>query len=252
MSTPLRHQGRHFVITGAGTGIGRAIAVRLAAEGAELTLMGRRRAQLEETAGIAGGRVVPCDVQDKAQVDVAFAEAGPIHGLIAAAGVGGPNRPGSDDRFLDLVQTNLVGTYHCLRAAQRQLVAGPEFRDLVVIASILARFGVPGYTGYCASKAALLGLVRALALEVAADRIRVNALCPGWVDTEMAREGIAGMASGMGVSYDAALGIAMSAVPLGRMGTPEEVAGLGSWLVSADAGAFTGQGIDQNGGAWMG
>ncbi len=252
MSTPLRHQGRHFVITGAGTGIGRAVAVRLAAEGAELTLMGRRRGPLEETAGLAGGRVVPCDVQDKAQVDAAFAQAGPIHGLIAAAGVGGPNRDGPDDRFLELVQTNLVGTYHCLRAAQRQLVPGPGFRDLVVIASILARFGVPGYTGYCASKAALLGLVRALALEVAADRIRVNAICPGWVDTAMAREGIAGMATGMGVSYEDALRIAMSAVPFGRMGTPDEVAGLVAWLVSADAGAFTGQGIDQNGGAWMG
>lgn len=251
MSTP-RHQGRSFVITGAGTGIGRAIAVRLAAEGAQLVLLGRRRGLLEETAARSGGRVVPCDVRDKASVDAAFAEAGPIHGLIAAAGVGGPNLPGEGDRFLDLVQTNLVGTYHCLRAAQRHLVPGPGFRDLVVVASILARFGVPGYTGYCASKAALLGLVRALALETAADQVRVNAICPGWVDTEMAREGIQGMADGMGVAYADALKIAMSAVPFGRMGTPEEVAGLVAWLVSADAGVFTGQGIDQNGGAWMG
>ncbi len=252
MSNALRHQGRHFVVTGAGTGIGRAVAIRLAAEGARVSLMGRRVNLLEETAAQCGGVVIACDVQVKASIDAAFDRAGPIDGLIASAGIGGPNAAGDGDRFLELVNTNLVGTYHSLRAAQRHLVPGPGYRDLVVVASILARFGVPGYTGYCASKAALLGLVRALALEVAADRVRVNAICPGWVDTEMAREGIAGMAAGMGVTYDAALGIAMSAVPFGRMGTPEEVAGLVAWLVSADAGAFTGQGIDQNGGAWMG
>jgi NAD(P)-dependent dehydrogenase (short-subunit alcohol dehydrogenase family) len=151
-----------------------------------------------------------------------------------------------------LVQTNLVGTYHCLRAAQRHLADGPGTRHLVVIASILARFGVPGYTGYCASKTALLGLVRALALEVAADGVQVNALCPGWVETEMAWEGIDGMAAAMGVSRAKAHDIAMKQVPIGRMGQPDQVAGTVAWLLSPDGAGVTGQGIDINGGAWMG
>lgn len=251
--------GRHVVITGAGTGIGRAIALQLAGEGARVSLLGRRVGLLEETAAACpsgSAFVAGCDVADAAAVAGAFAAAagahGPIHALVAAAGVGGANQPGEGDRFDLLVDTNLRGSYHCLRAAQRHLAAGPEPRQFVVIASILARFGVPGYTGYCASKAALLGLTRALALEVAAEGITVNAICPGWVDTAMAWEGIEGMAAGMGISRDAAYRMAMSAVPQGRMGKPEEVAGLVSWLLSPAAANMTGQGIDINGGAWMG
>lgn len=252
-----RQAGRHVVVTGAGTGIGRAIAVRLAQEGATVSLLGRRVALLTETARVCErAAAFSCDVRDGASVDAAFAAAtatsGPIHALVANAGIGGPNQAGDEDRFFHLVETNLVGTYRCLRAAQRHLAPGPAPRHFVVTASVLARFGVPGYTGYCASKAALLGLVRAFALEVAAENVQVNAICPGWVATDMAREGIAGMAAAMGVPVEEAHRRAMSAVPLGRMGTPEEIAGMVAWLLSADAGGVTGQAIDQNGGSWMG
>lgn len=257
-----RHDGHHVVVTGAGTGIGRAIAVRLASDGASVTLLGRRVERLAEVAetvravGAPGVYFAHCDVRDQAQVDEVFRSAaetlGPLHACVANAGIGGPNAPGPGDRFMELVETNLGGTYNTLRAAQRVLAAGPEARHLVVVASVLARFGVPGYTGYCASKAGLLGLVRALAMELAPERVQVNALCPGWVDTEMAREGIQGMADAMGIPFGEALGRAMSEVPLRRMSRPEEVAGLVSWLISEDAAGVTGQGIDQNGGAWMG
>jgi NAD(P)-dependent dehydrogenase (short-subunit alcohol dehydrogenase family) len=120
------------------------------------------------------------------------------------------------------------------------------------MASILARIGVPGYTGYCASKAALTGLARALACELAPKGVQVNAVAPGWVDTDMAQEGIAGMAQALGITPAEAHAEAMKAVPLGRMGHPEDVAGLVAWLLSPDARGVTGQVIDMNGGAWMG
>jgi NAD(P)-dependent dehydrogenase (short-subunit alcohol dehydrogenase family) len=148
------------------------------------------------------------------------------------------------------VQTNLVGTYHCVRAAQRHLETDGR-RDVVVIASILARIPVPHYTGYSASKAGLLGLVRSLAAELAPEDVQVNAICPGWVATDMAREGIGLMAEGMGISYDEAYARAMSEVPLGRMSEPEDIAGTVAWLLSADARGVTGQAIDHNGGAFM-
>lgn len=257
-----RQAGRHVVVTGAGTGIGRAISLRLAQEGGQLTLLGRREALLEETAAAirdAGARapiVRACDVRDAASVDAAFAAAaaanGPVDVLVANAGIGGPNAPGEGDRFVDLVTTNLVGTYQTVRAAERHLSPGPGARHFVVTASILGRFGVPGYTGYCASKTGLIGMVRAFALELASRHVLVNAICPGWVETDMAWEGIDGMAAAMGVSREQAHAIAMQAVPLGRMGQPHEIAGMVAWLCSPDAAGVTGQALDQNGGAWMG
>lgn len=247
----------HIAITGAGSGIGRAIAHRLASSGHSVSLLGRRVDALEETAAGCNGLAASfaCDVRNQGSIADAFAgvaERGPIHGLVAASGIGGANKAGPGDRFDDIVSTNLGGTYYSLRAAQRILAPGPAPRHLIVLSSILGRFGVPGYTAYCASKAALLGLVRAMALETARDNVLVNAICPGWVDTEMARDGIAMMAKGMRVPYETALAQAMSAVPLGRMGTPEEIAGVVAWLMSPDAAGVTGQGIDVNGGAWMG
>jgi len=250
------------IITGAGTGIGRAIAFRLASEGHKLALMARNTERLEDTAqeartlGAPSVSIHGCDIKEKAQVDEAFAAAhavlGDFTGLVANSGIGGPNTDGTDDRFVELVQTNLTGTYFCLRAAQRHMAPGPDPRNLIAVASILGRFGVPGYTGYCASKTGIIGLVRSLALEVAGDNIQVNALCPGWVSTDMAWEGIDGMAQGMGVSRDEAHKIAMSQVPMGRMSQPEDIAGVVAWLMSGDARGVTGQGIDINGGAWMG
>lgn len=255
-----RFTGRHVVVTGASSGIGLAIAHRLASEGARVSLLARRLDRLEQAASevrASGGEggAFACDVTDRAGVEAAFDRAvaafGPIHGVVAASGIGGPNGSGADDRFDAIFQTNVYGTYHTLRAAEARLAQGPDARHFVVISSVLARFGVPGYTGYCASKAALLGMVRALALELCGKNVQVNAICPGWVDTEMAWEGIDGMAAAMGVTRQKAHDIAMRAVPLGRMGKPEHVAGMVAWLLSADATGVTGQGLDMNGGAWM-
>jgi NAD(P)-dependent dehydrogenase (short-subunit alcohol dehydrogenase family) len=253
---------RHIAITGAGSGIGRATALRLAAEGARLSLLGRDRDRLEaaaDAARLSGAASVvsfACDIRDAAAVEAAFDAAASEHGdfdvLVANAGIGGANLPGAQDRFDDLIATNLGGTYRCLRAAQRRLAPGPRPRSLVVVASVLARFGVGGYTGYCASKAGLLGLVRALAMELAPQDVQVNAVCPGWVDTAMADAGFRAIAAQSNTDQATARANALSAVPLRRISRPEEVAGTIAWLLSPDARGMTGQAVDINNGAWMG
>ena len=110
---------------------------------------------------------------------------------------------------------------------------------------------MPGYTGYCASKAGLLGLVRSFAAELAPENVQVNAICPGWINTDMAWEGLDGLAQAIGGSREDAYRQAMSEVPMSRMGEPEDVAGTVRWLLSPDARGVTGQAIDQNGGAYM-
>lgn len=251
---------RHVVITGAGTGIGRAIAQRLDAGGAKLSLFGRRMGPLEETAKSLVGEphIASLDIANRQEVQTAFAEAvgvlGAFNGIIANAGVGGSNSPDDPggDRFDELIDINLRGTYHSLRATQANLAStdlGP--RHMVVISSVLARIGVAGYTGYCASKTALLGLVRSMSMELASEGVLVNAICPGWVNTEMAWDGIDGMAGALGIKREEAFTMAMQDVPIGRMGEPKEIAGLVAYLLSEDANGTTGTAFDINGGAYM-
>lgn len=251
-------EGRNVVVTGAGTGIGRAIALRLSAGGAKVGLLGRRKELLDAVAADAPGeaRVVSVDVRDADAQQAAFAEVsaafGPLHALVANAGLGGPNEPGPGDRWDEVVRTNLDGSYFSVRAFERQRAPGPEARHVVMISSCLARFGVPGHTAYCASKAGLLGMTRALALEWADEGVRVNAICPGWVDTEMARASMQNIADGAGQSFEQARAEAVDLVPLRRMAEPTEIAELVAFLLGPGGDSFTGQALDPNGGSWMG
>ena len=248
--------GKHVVVTGGGRGIGKAIAERLAAEGAALSLLAPNLDELEQVAEHVGGGAHFCDIRDRGGVDAAFAAAasarGPIHALVANSGVGGANVDGPDDRFEEIVHTNLFGGYWCIRAAVRHLATGPETRHVVVIASILARIAVPGYTAYSASKAGLLGLVRSFSAELAPAGVQVNAIGPGWVETDMAWQGIDAIVEATGVTREEAVADALRAVPLGRMGQPEDIAGTVAYLLSPGARGVTGQAIDQNGGGWTG
>ena len=250
--------GRTAIVTGAGTGIGRAIALGLSSAGAAVGLVGRTRATLEAVAGEAKGEtcVATADVCDRGAVEGAFEtiakRLGPLHVLVANAGIGGPNDLGGGDRWDAIVRTNLDGAYFSLRAFEQQLAPGDDWRHAIVISSCVARFGVPGISAYSAAKAGQLGLVRSLAAELAPKRVLVNAICPGWVETQMAADRMAEIGEGMGKGLAEARRELLGAVPLERISEPEEIAGLVAFLLSPAAVAFTGQAFDPNNGAWMG
>jgi NAD(P)-dependent dehydrogenase (short-subunit alcohol dehydrogenase family) len=250
--------GRSAVVTGAGSGIGRAIALRLSQRGAKLALLGRTLEKLEAVAGEAQGEAIcaSVDVAVRSQVEEAFRAAarrlGPLHILVANAGIGGPNDLGEGDRWDEIVRTNLDGAYFCIRAFEGSMAQGADPRHILVISSCVARFGVPGISAYSAAKAGQLGLVRSLAAELAPKRVLVNAICPGWVDTRMAAERIREMAAEQGRPYQEVRSEVVGAVPLQRMSEPGEIAALVEFLLSEGGVAFTGQAFDPNNGAWMG
>ena len=167
---------------------------------------------------------------------------------MANAGVGGPNAPGDGDRWDDIVRTNLDGTYCCVRAATPHL---PDGGRIVVTSSILARIGVPGYTAYCASKHGVIGFTRALSLEVLKRKITVNAISPGWVDTDMAVQGMTQGATHAKVTFDEFKKQMIDEVPINRIIDPSEVAALVKFLCSKEASAITGQTYNICGGQVM-
>jgi 3-hydroxybutyrate dehydrogenase len=255
--------GRPCVVTGGGTGIGKGIALCLARAGAEVAVLGRRRGPLEETAseirdGGGTAHVFDVDITDAeavagtfAKMDEAMNLADRLHLLVNNAGAGGPNACAIDgpDTWDVILRTNLDGVYFCTREGVRRM---PDGARVVNISSVLGKFGVPGYTAYCASKHGVIGFTKALALELGPRKITANAICPGWVDTEMAHEGIRGIATATGVSYQQAFDGAMGLVPLGRIMQPDEIGGLVVYMASDAASGMTGQAVSLCGGSTMG
>jgi NAD(P)-dependent dehydrogenase (short-subunit alcohol dehydrogenase family) len=246
-------------ITGASRGIGRAVALAFAEPGHVVALAARTRTQLEETAALVreGGAkalVLDVDVADEAQVRRAFhayRDVCPrVDVLVNNAGVGGGQAiAGSDTaRWRRMIDVNLVGMYLVSREAVPLMSRGSR---IINQSSVLGRFGVPGYTAYCASKHGVIGFTRALALELAPQNITVNAVCPGWVDTEMAAEGMRQGAAATGTTFEQFRETALSAVPLQRIIQPAEVASLIKFLASPAASAITGQTYNICGGQTM-
>ena len=246
----------NIAVTGAGSGIGRSIAKVLAERGYCLILLGRNLDNLQSTKGLLKNseqhQCQTCDIRNSAEIKRSLENVPSLYGLIANAGIGGENQFGDQDRWGEIIDTNLTGTYQTIQACLPLIKKDrAPFKKIIIISSILARLGVPGYSAYCASKAGLLGLTRSLAAEHSGDGILINALCPGWVNTEMAQEGLQGFADALDISKDQAYKEAMKPVPLGKMSQPEEVAKLVAFLVSEEQTSFTGQTLDINNGALM-
>ena len=246
------------IVTGAGSGIGRAIARGLAADGMRIGLIGRQREALDAVAsGLeVEAQVAPADVCDRAAVDAAFdeivARLGAPEVVVANAGIGGPNDADDGDRWDAIVRTNLDGAYFTLRAFEARIAEGDAWRRAIVISSCVARFGVPGISAYSAAKAGQLGLVRSLAVEWAPKRILVNAICPGWVDTGMADDRMREIGALAGQGLEEARAALVAELPLQRTSPPEEIAALVRFLCGPGGLPFTGQAFDPNNGAWMG
>ena len=230
---------KHAFITGGGSGIGLAVAHALAGAGWRVTLAGRNRARLESAArAIKGAEIAVVDVTDAEAVTAAIRE---VDLLVNNAGgaVSAPFEKTSMEVWRESLDLNLMGTVHCIRAALPHMKAEGWGR-IVNIASTAGLIGYRYVTPYVAAKHAVVGLTRALALEVAKTGVTVNAVCPGYTDTELVSGAVATIAKATGRSADDALKTFTASNPQGRLVKPEEVAAAVVWLASDAAAAVNG------------
>ena len=262
--------GLHAVVTGGGSGIGAAIAEALVREGASVTLMGRDEGRLQAQLnrlrspdanpgrpGVnddprIGIRATKVDITDPASVEQAFDSAGPVDLLINNAGQveSQPFSRTTLDQWNRLLQVNLTGTFLCTQ----QVLPGMTERGFGRIVNIASTAALKGYAyvaAYCAAKHGVLGLTRALALEVARKGITVNAVCPGYTDTDIVARAVEQIASKTQRSTEAARDALAAANPQGRLVQPDEVAQAVLWLCRRESSSITGQAIAVAGGEVM-
>lgn len=248
---------RSILITGGSRGIGRACALHLArTEGAHLVLLGRDIPALTATAAAvreAGGsaETLVTDVTERTRLGDLAKGLGALDGLVAAAGISGmtPVDRDSDAFFDQILAADLTGPWNTVRAFLPRM--GPGGR-IVLVSSVLGRFGVPGYGAYCAAKHGLIGLAKALALELIDRGIVVNAVAPGWVDTDMAQTGIRQIAAATGQTEAQFRARAEAAVPVKRFFQPEEIAQGIAWLLNPANTMQVGQCLNLDGGVVQG
>jgi len=245
--------GKHAFITGGGTGIGLAAAKALAARGAKLTLAARNFARVEDATSDLNGNAVSIDVANETSVTAAFDAArerfGPIDILVNNAGV----TPSAPLHKMDLpmwnqvIAINLTGAFLCSRAAITDMYESGWGR-IVNVASIAGLRGGMYISAYCASKHGMIGMTRALAIEAAKKNVTVNAVCPGYVDTDIVTRAAENIASKTKLNEEEARAMLYAGNPQGRLITPDEVASCISWLCSTGAASTNGAALPISGG----
>lgn len=252
--------GRHALVTGAGRGIGAAIAQRLAADGALLNLLGRQPAPLQALAASlpesAQPQVVLCDVADAQAVARAWAQARAAHGPVAilvnnaGQAASAPLGRTSDALWAQMLAVNLTGSFHgCRESLPDMLAAG--WGRIVNVASTAGQRGYAYVAAYSAAKHGVIGLTRSLALEVAHKGITVNAVCPGYTETDLLEASIGNIVAQTGRSAEEARSTLARHNPQGRLVQPAEVADAVAWLCSPAAGSINGQSVSVSGGEVM-
>jgi ketoreductase len=254
-------QDKIALVTGGATGIGKAIGLQMAKNRAKVAIASRNlshlagaTAEFEEL----GLTVLPVsmDVRKKHDVERAVDEIvskwGAIHILVNNSGISGLSMidDPDDSKWFNIVDTNLNGMYLITKEVLKHM---PDHNGgrVINISSVLGKFGVPGYTAYCTTKHGMVGFTRALALEVVNRGITVNTVCPGWVDTEMATQGINETAAFQGITPEQFKAQAVAGVPIGRFLEADEIAELVGYLASNQAKGITGQAINICGGQTM-
>lgn len=254
--------GKHAVVTGGGRGMGVSIAESLAKRGATVSLIGRTAATLTATAekiksahGVSVATAV-ADVSDEAALAAAFAQLkaaqGPVTILVNNAGItpSAPFLKADNAMWRNVLDVDLMSAvYGCRQALPDMLAAG--WGRIVNIGSTAGLTGMPYITAYCAAKHALIGLTRSLAMETVKKNVTVNAICPGYVDTDVVSNAIANITSKTGRSREEALANLVSHNPQGRLVAPEEIGETVAWLCGPGAASVTGQSILLAGGELM-
>ncbi|OLP61704.1 3-hydroxyacyl-CoA dehydrogenase [Xaviernesmea oryzae] len=256
---------RHALVTGAGSGIGAAIARRLARDGARVTLAGRRAEPLQALADelaeeIGHGRALVAagfDVTDPHDIAAGLAAAraafGPVSVLVNNAGEApsAPFEKTGADLWAKVIDVDLTGVFNVTQAVLPDLKAHGEGARIINLASTAGLKGYAYVSAYCAAKHGVVGLTRALALELARKNITVNAVCPGFTDTPIIARSIEAIMEKTGRSREATLAEFTAANPQARLVRPEEVADAVAWLAAPGAGAITGQAVAVAGGEVM-
>src|SRR5690349_14964258 len=249
------------LVTGGGSGIGKAIAVGLAQKGTKVAIASRSSARVESAAAelrVGGHSVLALQMDVTQKPDIArglntiLSNWGAPHILINNAGISKLSMMDDPDdaKWFDIMDTNLNGLYLVTKEVLRHMPDHAGGR-VINISSVLGKFGVPGYTAYCTTKHGMIGFTRALALEVVGRGITVNTVCPGWVDTEMAAQGISETAALQGITPAEFKAQAIENVPIKRFLEADEIGQLVCYLASDAASGITGQAINICGGQTM-